>query len=387
MHDEIRTKRQDALSSLKRGVESGGIPALEDVKCMVDFLMEVSVYADTLENEASQTFEEDNAIFAATSTLLSCGDVLHDADVLRTIAQRMADNPWAFHGDPERLSISATGGERVNRTLYVSLAVGIICSLFVPTVVQGNRAVTGCSCGKCAESDIVEAGGYDISDRTYPEATLCAHRFAYLHAQKFHPILWRFAHQRGHLGFHDFCKIGAGIAEPSASAYRYLAVWEDELSRCAASALNRLEGTTLPKSVALTGGEMIDESLDGSFIHVSDSAIRPMRIDAAEIRLEADAERHPGEDADTRKYAFNMQVRSELARLLRILDGSQDATAERELVTVNAAIALFASQGISGVACPREAMTRVREAICRGTALDKCRQILPLAEEVASSGT
>ncbi len=138
----------------------------------------------------------------------------------------------------EVLYIVASGGEYKYRTLFVTLAVGILCSLFYPTEVHGNRSVTGCGCGKFAEADILESY---TKDRPFPleplvdgvssyvDEQLVKHNFAFSYTQAAYPIFWRFAASRGNAGLREPLKLAGTLASPYRSRYAYMGLWSAEL--------------------------------------------------------------------------------------------------------------------------------------------------------------
>lgn len=138
------------------------------------------------------------------------------------------------------LYIVASGGEYKYRTLFVTLAVGVLCSLFYPTVVHGNRSVTGCGCGKFAESDILECltgknsnpfpnlpekNGVDA----YVKTQLTRHSFGFAYTQAAFPLFWRFSAARGETGLRDALKLAGTITPPIGSKYAYVGLWSSEL--------------------------------------------------------------------------------------------------------------------------------------------------------------
>lgn len=138
----------------------------------------------------------------------------------------------------DALYIVASGGEYKYRTLFVTLAVGILCSLFHRTEVHGNRSVTGCGCGKFAEADILESytekhpfplepvkEGVNL----YVESQLSKHNFAFSYTQAAYPIFWRFAVSRGNAGLREPLKLAGTLASPYRSKYAYLGLWSDKL--------------------------------------------------------------------------------------------------------------------------------------------------------------
>jgi anthranilate phosphoribosyltransferase len=262
------------------------------------------------------------------------------------------------------LCIAATGGESRIRTLYVTIPVGIICSLHLPTVVQGNRAVTGCGCGGWAESDMMEFFKYPLFlSREKGEEILAKTKFFYAHAQSYHPILRRFSRERGIIGFRDIFKISTGLSDPFRCEYQYLCVWKNELAELSANVLSEMDHIT---KAVITSGEMsgIDELpvTGGTFYcatkhEVSREFIKTDLVDGSEDMIGPER---------------NLEDESNLIQ--KILDPSnsdKNITSKRDLITVNAALALSAAMDIDFA----ELMNMVKKDIADGNALRKFEEI------------
>ena len=151
-----------------------------------------------------------------------------------------------------RLHITATGGERGTRTLYVTIAAGLICSYYVPTVVQGNYSVTGCECGNFAESDIMTFWEYPVGSSEYDFRSLQERRFAYLHVQRYQPISKVFCAERASVGFRDMMKLTTALADPYHCDRQFIGVWDRRFMEPMARVLRSRNGIKAGAIVAST---------------------------------------------------------------------------------------------------------------------------------------
>lgn len=142
-------------------------------------------------------------------------------------------------GGEQQCSTIAPGSERQCRTLYVTIAAGIICSNYRPTVVSGNYAVTGCRCGKFAESDMMALMGYRLGSAATDAKLLQTTDCCYLHLQRYHPILKAFAAERGVLGFRDMMKLTVAVSDFYDCKYQFVGAWNPAHTSHLASAFSK----------------------------------------------------------------------------------------------------------------------------------------------------
>lgn len=177
----------------------------------------------------------DSAFAAITGLSIS---VMREKEFIEGLVEILQGGNVSKRSDT--LYIVASGGEYRYRTLFVTLAVGVLCSLFYPTVVHGNRSVTGCGCGKFAESDILECltgknstPFPDLPEKNgidaYVQTQLARHNFGFAYTQAAFPLFWRFAAARGEAGLRDALKLAGTITPPIGSKYAYVGLWTSGL--------------------------------------------------------------------------------------------------------------------------------------------------------------
>lgn len=205
------------------------------------------------------------ALFAGISATLTNALYRYPEEVLTKIASVQLE--YFRHckrniNNCKGLHITATGAEKGVRTLYVTIASGLILSYFIPTVVQGNYSVTGCHCGAFAESDIMKYAGYKFSIQNDADSLL-RNGFAYLHAPLYHPILALYAHVRGDLSFPDVFKLTTALFDPSMSRYSFVGIWEQHFASCFCNA--QLYMSEVEKGIVVSS-KNIDEFTDAYVI-------------------------------------------------------------------------------------------------------------------------
>lgn len=263
----------------------------------------------------------------------------------------------------KRLHITATGGERGCRTLYVTIATGMICSQYLATVVQGNYSVTGCNCGSFAESDMMEEFQYRLGSSKFDTALLIGEHFAYLHVQRYHPILKVFCSERGSLSFRDMMKVAVVLADPYSCPYQYIGVWDKGLMLPMAQVLN---GRKCVTNGAVVSSEFFDEFTDAAAVTINGDVKYIDNMSSVS---------HP--DCDALRSVRN--VKEECS----ILEGffSQDWSKpddKLELVLQNAAFALAMSHEDSFLATPVESIRSWRKTLLDEAENNKmkCKQLI-----------
>lgn len=306
-----------------------------------------------------------------------------DLDVFIKISEHYREKPWnsndlynvfnILHSQSQHInnsentvSITATGGEKKIRTLYVSFISSIIVSLFKPVFMQGNRAVTGCNCGSFAEADIVELFGYNQNINTQEMNKLKNHdNFLFLYALKYHPLLEKYHRIRGVLGFRDIFKVASTLANPTDSDYLFLCIYSrEQLYQCKEILLKR----QIKHGVIVNGSDGIDEaSISGKTIMAD---IKRNSYDLLEFE--------PKEFGLTK---YNIEevsscenIEDELIVIKEILSGVGNK-AKIDLCILNAGLALYASDVVDDI---KSGIQLAKESIYNGNAFNTFNEIFNL---------
>lgn len=342
------TEKQELIRScLQAAIEEGS------ERSLTALFVEINNYANEWLNAARllQMPREMSDLFSAASALIS-RELNHSKDPSTLLAalvgameesQRRNRNYGVVGIErlPEkRLHVTATGGERGYRTLYVTIAVGLICSHYVPTIVQGNYSVTGCGCGAFAESDMMEYMGYPLGSSTLDLSSLEKYGFAYLHVQRYHPILKVFSSERGSLGFRDMMKLAVVLADPFQCEFQFIGVWDKKFMEPMAKAL-QTRGCV--KTGALVSSDKLDEFTTEAYVISSEGA--PTVISAENIN-ELIGYTQPLPGAEGCPLVSEPELADECSSLRSFFEEDiEHTTPKLKFVLHNAALALAVSSG------------------------------------------
>lgn len=157
---------------------------------------------------------------------------------LQAFAEALLSVSIPFPAPPVRvLDTCGTGGDGAHSANVSTLAALVLSALGVPVAKHGNRAATS----NCGSADVLEGLGYDLA-RT-PEQLLedlDRHRFAFLFAPAYHPLLGRLREIRRRLGIPTIFNMLGPLLNPARPAYQVLGVAREALVHPMASALARL---------------------------------------------------------------------------------------------------------------------------------------------------
>ena len=162
---------------------------------------------------------------------------------------------------PGSLDVVGTGGDGASTANLSTLAALLLAQLGVPVVKHGNRAVTGI----CGSADLMEALGYDLARGSAELAgDLEEHRFAFLFAPAYHPLLGRLREIRRRLGIPTIFNLLGPLLNPAAPPLQLLGVAREELAAPIAGALARRG--TLRRAFVVHGKDAEGKGLDEASI-------------------------------------------------------------------------------------------------------------------------
>lgn len=277
--------------------------------------------------------ETNNLLFAHVSSYYSRKP--WNENDLRDAYELLRDSNQAFHQNPlESISVTATGGELNTRTLYVTPVVAIILSIYKPTFLQGNKAISGCGCGRFAEADIMRKLGVRITNGSNALSVFQANNFAFLHALNFHPLLEKYHKPRAALGFRDIFKVASTLADPFLSPHLFLCIYSEEQLRYSASILaNR----NTKHSVLVTGLSGIDEaSIKGKTLLVD------LKGNHAEYKTFSFSEYGFSDISSMPELRSKETLTEECEVIINILR-NKERGCKAQLCVLNAGIALYAA--------------------------------------------
>ena len=271
------------------------------------------------------------------------------------------------------LDTCGTGGDArrgVHTANLSTLSALALAQMGVPVVKHGSRAASSL----CGSADLLEALGLDLHrPQALLEADLKRTGFAFLFAQRFHPILGRMAPIRRALGVPTVFNMLGPLLNPARPDYQVLGVAKLEWLEPMATALaaGGIKGALVVHGLTGDGVGMDEASLDGpSFIlEVRDGAL----LEVVRI-LPGDAKLRPGLLPRAAKSKGDCVA---LATGLAGGAGHPDFSLRvAEEVALQGALGLLLTRGLA-LSALAEAVAEVRAALQGGLRLDA---LLSLAE-------
>ncbi|HJW07995.1 MAG TPA: anthranilate phosphoribosyltransferase [Holophagaceae bacterium] len=186
---------------------------------------------------------------------------------------------------------SAGGGSTANLSTLAAL---LLARLGVPVLKHGNRAATSV----CGSADLLEALGYDLA-RTPAQLAedLERHRFAFLFAPAYHPLLGRLREIRKRLGIPTIFNLLGPLLNPGRPQLQLLGVAREELLGPMAGALARrgVARAFVVHGKDAAGRGMDEASIEGPTIVVP---VRDGQVLAAQVIVPRDLDlAQPDRDA------------------------------------------------------------------------------------------
>ena len=185
---------------------------------------------------------------------------------LTAFAQVLGERARPFHaGVHPTLDTCGTGGDArlgVHTANLSTLSALVLAQMGVDVVKHGSRAASSL----CGSADLLEAMGMDLDrPQELVEADLARTHFAFLFAQRFHPVLGRMAPIRRGLGVPTVFNMLGPLLNPARPEFQVLGVAREEWIQPVAEALaaGGLEGALVVHGLTRDGLGMDEASLDG----------------------------------------------------------------------------------------------------------------------------
>ena len=284
------------------------------------------------------------------------------------MAQVMREKSLRVPFDGDLLDTCGTGGDFAH-TFNISTTVAFVAAGAGATVAKhGNRAASSA----CGSADLLEGLGVRIElDPDGVARCLAEAGIGFMFAPKFHPAM-RFAGPvRREIGIRTAFNVLGPLTNPAYARHQVVGVADAKLAEKLALALSRL-GTT--HAVVVHGHGGLDElALSGPNLAYdvrSGTAPRQLTIDGADLGLaRADLDAVRGGDV-----ARNMAI-------VRAVLGGESTAAQRDIVLLNAAAALFAADRAATLA---DGLALARESLASGAALRRMERMVVVSR--ASAG-
>ncbi len=311
------------------------------------------VFSEIMRGEATE------AQIASLITALRMKGETADEIIGAAEAMRAAAAKVIYSGDAEVLDVVGTGGDSKN-SFNVSTAAAIVAAGAGCVVAKhGNRGVSS----KSGSADVLEALGVKIG--TTPEKNseiLGRTGFAFLFAQMHHPAMRFAAKPRKELGIRTIFNILGPISNPANASTCLLGVYNDKLAEKLAKVL---AGLGVKRALVVNGSGYDEAALTGptTVFTVENGKVKKSAIKPSQFGL---AKRKEGE--------FVVADSAESAKaIMAILDGSEKGGARRDLVVLNAGLAIYANMKAKSI---KEGIAMAKKSIDSGSALAKLKALI-----------
>jgi anthranilate phosphoribosyltransferase len=259
-----------------------------------------------------------------------------------------------------------TGGDGAS-TFNISTAVAFVAAAAgLPVAKHGNRSASS----KVGSADVLEALGVNLS--AAPEQAKAALRevgVTFLFARGWHPAMKAVAPIRGTLKVRTVFNLLGPLVNPLCPTGQVIGVFDPSVIQPMAAALSQMG---IQRAIVLHGREKLDEAglADITDLAVTtDGQVQLVELNPQALGLTA------ASTADLR----GGEVEDNVTILRNVLQG-QGTTAQRDVVILNAALALAVGGAVAGsltdMATYQQGVERAREVVQSGAAWQKVEQLV-----------
>jgi anthranilate phosphoribosyltransferase len=273
--------------------------------------------------------------------------------------------------DPHAVDLCGTGGDGADTFNISTTASFVAAGAGVTVAKHGNRSVSS----KSGSADVLEALGIEIElEKDGVEHCLREAGMAFLFAPYFHPAMKHVMPVRTSLGVRTFFNILGPLCNPAG------------VTRQIVGAFNTPTAETMVKILARLDADHV------LTVHSKDGMDEFSISDATTV-FEYDAsEEHPvprSREVGPEKHGFERQGASQLsggtaienANILKGILSGQDRSARRDVVVLNAAYALHASDRFDSM---DDCVDAAHESIDSGAAMEKLQTLAEVSQEAPS---
>ncbi|WP_353422670.1 anthranilate phosphoribosyltransferase [Staphylococcus xylosus] len=253
---------------------------------------------------------------------------------------------------PNSMCVCGTGGDKSNSFNISTTVSFIIASANVPVIKHGNKSVTSSS----GSTDLLNAMQIQTTSVEQTPSQLDNTGLAFLSATETYPIMKQIQPIRKHMSNPTIFNITGPIINPFKLDYQVMGVYEtSKLDKIAQT----LADLGRKKAIVVYGANGMDEAtLSGDNIIYevnANESVKTYTLNANDVGLAY----APNEELIGGTPAENLEITK------NILNGT-DRSAKRDVVVLNAGIALYVSEQVSTI---QEGVSKAQKLIDEGEAL------------------
>lgn len=253
---------------------------------------------------------------------------------------------------PNSMCVCGTGGDKSNSFNISTTVSFIIASAKVPVIKHGNKSVTSSS----GSTDLLNAMQIQTTSVEQTPSQLTDTGLAFLSATETYPIMKQIQPIRKHMSNPTIFNITGPMINPFKLDYQVMGVYEtSKLDKIAQT----LADLGRKKAIVVYGANGMDEAtLSGDNIIYevnTNESVKTYTLNAIDVGLDY----APNEELIGGTPAKNLEITK------NILNGT-DRSAKRDVVVLNAGIALYVSEQVSTI---QEGVSKAQKLIDEGEAL------------------
>lgn len=253
---------------------------------------------------------------------------------------------------PNSMCVCGTGGDKSNSFNISTTVSFIIASAKVPVIKHGNKSVTSSS----GSTDLLNAMQIHTTSVEQTPSQLTDTGLAFLSATETYPIMKQIQPIRKHMSNPTIFNITGPMINPFKLDYQVMGVYEtSKLDKIAQT----LADLGRKKAIVVYGANGMDEAtLSGDNIIYevnTNESVKTYTLNAIDVGLDY----APNEELIGGTPAENLEITK------NILNGT-DRSAKRDVVVLNAGIALYVSEQVSTI---QEGVSKAQKLIDEGEAL------------------
>ncbi|MGW7906511.1 anthranilate phosphoribosyltransferase [Staphylococcus pseudoxylosus] len=253
---------------------------------------------------------------------------------------------------PNSMCVCGTGGDKSNSFNISTTVSFIIASAKVPVIKHGNKSVTSSS----GSTDLLNVMQIQTTSVEQTPSQLTDTGLAFLSATETYPIMKQIQPIRKHMSNPTIFNITGPMINPFKLDYQVMGVYEtSKLDKIAQT----LADLGRKKAIVVYGANGMDEAtLSGDNIIYevnTNESVKTYTLNAIDVGLDY----APNEELIGGTPAENLEITK------NILNGT-DRSAKRDVVVLNAGIALYVSEQVSTI---QEGVSKAQKLIDEGEAL------------------